>query len=103
MVQYLLDTKERRNIVMLYANRSADDIAYKNLFDRAQAELGIKTVYATGTLIDAATIAREVPDYRERMFYISGPRGMVDAFKKTLTGMGVSRFKIKTDFFPGFA
>jgi len=103
MVQYLLDTKERRNIVMLYSNRGTEDIAYKNLFDRAQAELGIKTVYQTGTLIDAATIVREVPDYRERTFYISGPRGMVDAFKKTLTGMGVSRFKIKTDFFPGFA
>ncbi len=103
MVQYLLDTKERRNIVMLYSNKTAEDIAYKDIFDRAEAELGIKTVYATGAFIDAAMIAREVPDYRERDFYISGPRAMVDAFKKTLVGMGVSRLKIKTDFFPGFA
>lgn len=102
MIHALLDTGERRPITVLYANKTPADIAYKDIFDRAQAELGIKTVYATGVFIDAAMIAREVPDYKERMFYISGPRSMVDAFKKTLTGMGVSRFKIKTDFFPGF-
>lgn len=103
MIKYLLDTKERRFVVMLYANKTAQDVAYKELFDRAQAELGIKTVYATGALIDASMIAREVPDYRKRTFYISGPHSMVVAFKKTLVGMGVSLFNIKTDFFPGFA
>ncbi|MDE1925324.1 MAG: RnfABCDGE type electron transport complex subunit D [Patescibacteria group bacterium] len=103
MVRYLLDIKEARPVTMLYANKTAADIAYKDIFDRAQDELGIKTVYATGSLIDAKLIAQEVPDYRERTFYISGPHSMVDAFKHTLTGMGVSRFKIKTDFFPGFA
>ncbi|HQT83051.1 MAG TPA: hypothetical protein PLW99_02805, partial [Candidatus Paceibacterota bacterium] len=54
-------------------------------------------------MIDSALIAREVPDYKECLFYISGPHGMVEAFKKTLSGMGVSRFRIKTDYFPGFA
>jgi ferredoxin-NADP reductase len=51
--------------------------------------------------IDAKLIAQEIPDYKECLFYLSGPHGMVDAFKKTLTDMGVSRFKIKSDFFPG--
>ena len=103
MIHYLLDTKEARDAVLFYANKTSADIAYKDLFDRAQTELGIKTIYSTGTFIDAKLIAQTVPDYRERMFYISGPHAMVDAFKKTLTDMGVSRFKIKSDFFPGFA
>ena len=51
--------------------------------------------------IDARLIAQEIPDFKERTFYLSGPHGMVDAFKHTLVGMGVSRFKIKSDFFPG--
>jgi len=113
MIRYLLDTKEKRPIVVLYANKTLADVAYKDIFDRAGAELGIKTVYALSAektpvpgmingLIDAALIAREIPDYRERTFYISGPQAMVEAFKKTLTAMGVSRFKIKSDFFPGF-
>ncbi len=114
MIHYLLDRRERRDIVVLYANKTKDDVAYKDIFDRAQTELGIKTVHVLsgekqpvpGMLIgsiDAKLIAQQIPDYRERTFYISGPRGMVDAFTTTLTGMGVSRFRIKSDFFPGFA
>lgn len=114
MIQYLLDSKQARPIVMLYSNKTVADVAYKSIFDRAQAELGIRTLYTIsgektappGMIhgsIDASLIAHEVPDFRDRTFYISGPKAMVDAFKKTLTAMGVSRFKIKSDFFPGFA
>lgn len=112
MIQYLLDTKEARSIVVFYANKTAADIAYRDILDRAQAELGIQTVYALSNetkplpgvfmgQINAKLIAQQVPDYRERTFYLSGPHGMVDAFKHTLVDMGVSRFKIKSDFFPG--
>lgn len=103
MIEYLLDKKEKRNIVLLYSNKTEADVAYKPLLDRAQAELGIRTVYVTGKRMDATLIAREIPDYNERMFYISGPHGMVEAFKGTLRDMGISLFKIKSDFFPGFA
>ena len=112
MLQYLLDTKQKRNVVLLYSNKTAADVAYKPVMDRAQAELGIKTLYALSNekaqvpgmfngSIDAKLIAQEIPDFKERTFYLSGPHGMVDAFKHTLVGMGVSRFKIKSDFFPG--
>ena len=54
-------------------------------------------------LIDAALIKREVPDYKERTFYISGPRTMVLHFRGALRELGVGRSRIKEDFFPGFA
>ncbi len=114
MVQHLIDTKDARPVTLLYSNKTASEIAYKNIFDTAARAIGMKTVYALtnepspvpGTyagMIDGALIKREVPDYQERTFYISGPHGMVEAFKKTLREMGVSRFRIKTDYFPGFA
>ena len=114
MVQYLMDTKDARPVTLLYSNKTASEIAYKEVFDQAGQTVGMKTVYALtnepnlipGTyagMIDGALIKREVPDYKERTFYISGPHGMVEAFKKTLRGMGVSRFRIETDYFPGFA
>jgi len=56
----------------------------------------------TGRL-DKEAIVREVPDYRQRMFYISGPRGMIVAFEDALKSLGVPSGHIKTDFFPGFA
>ena len=114
MVQYLMDTKDHRSAVLLYSNKIASEISYKDIFDKAYQEIGMKTVYALtnesaqipGTyagFIDAALIVREIPDYKERIFYISGPHGMVTTFEKTLQQMGVSRRNIETDYFPGFA
>lgn len=116
MIQYLLDTKDKRNITLLYSNKKVSDISYKEVFDRAGTELGIKTIYAvtdpnqniTGSnmyngSIDVNTIQKEVPDYANKIFYISGPHGMVNAFEKTLKSMGVPNRHIKIDFFPGFA
>lgn len=116
MIQSLLDKKEKRNITLLYSNKTVADIAYKNIFDRAESELGIKTVYyvteANETLsgdnmqkgfISGDTIKRDVKDYISRKFYISGPHSMVSMFGKILTDIGVPKKNIKTDFFPGFA
>lgn len=113
MAQHLINTKDARPVTLLYSNKTASEVAYQDVFDEAAETIGMKTVYAltnesgakpgfhTG-FVDEALIAREIPDYRERTFYISGPRSMVEAFKKTLRAMGVSRFRIKTDYFPGF-
>ncbi|MBV9349410.1 MAG: oxidoreductase [Patescibacteria group bacterium] len=114
MIKYLLDKKERRDIVFLYSNRSPEDAVYKELFDRAERELGIRTVYvftdevvpSVGSgpkKIDAPTIAEQVPDHRERIFYISGPQKMVEAIDGTLRAMGTHASRIKKDYFPGFA
>ena len=114
IVQYMLDTNDVRPAVLLYSNKTIAEIAYKDLFDRAQIKLGMRVVYTVSKdeaqipgiyrgMIDGALIAREIPDYKDRIFYISGPHGMVEAFQKTLFEMGVSRWKIKVDYFPGFA
>ncbi|HUY05110.1 MAG TPA: RnfABCDGE type electron transport complex subunit D [Candidatus Paceibacterota bacterium] len=114
MVKHLVDTKDPRSIVLLYSNKLASEIAYKDVFDDAAQTIGMKTVYALtnepapvpGTYrgpISAELIKKEIPDYKERLFYISGPHGMCEAFTATLQDMGVSRFRIKTDYFPGFA
>ncbi len=114
MIHYLLDKKERRDIVVLYSNKTAADIAYEDVLDRAAQEVGVRSLYAvTGEKasregiysgpIDANLISQQIPDYRDRTFYISGPHAMVEAYEKTLHGIGVSRLRIKSDFFPGFA
>lgn len=114
MVKYLLDTQQRRDIILIYVNRTADEIVYTDVFNAAAAKLGIKTFY---TLTDAATLPRNwqgfvgridepmllktVPDYQERTYYISGPPEMVKASERVLKVMGVSNTQIKKDFFPG--
>ena len=115
MVKYLIDKNEKRDVIVFYSNRAAADIAYKDVFDQAQSRLGIKTVYTVTDknagpswigkvgYIDANMIVSEVPDYKQRIFYLSGPHTMVMAFEKTLNNMGVDNNQIKIDFFPGFA
>src|SRR6185436_10174844 len=96
MIQYLLDTNQKRNITMFYANKETSDIAYKDVFEKARTNLGINTVYVEGA-ITKELLLQNVPDFKERLFYISGPRSMIVAFEKTLKEMGVPAHHIKTD------
>jgi ferredoxin-NADP reductase len=114
MIKYLIDQNEKRNIIFFYANKSPNDIVYKEILDDAQTKLGIKTIYTVSKkssnqawdgetgYIDAAMIKSKVPDYKERMFYISGAHSMIENFKQTLSDLGIKSSHIKTDFFPGF-
>ena len=101
MVGEMLTTGSARDAVLLYANKDLEDVAYRDFFDHATSAIGLKTVYTNS--IDAVMITQEIPDYRERMFFISGPRGMVVSFTQALKSLGVSSSHIKTDYFPGFA
>jgi ferredoxin-NADP reductase len=116
MVKYLIDKDEKRSIVLLYSNRTVEDIAYKEVFDMAEEKIDLKTIYTltdqqpipsdwTGNvgLFDEKIIKSEIPDYLERLFYLSGPRSMVDGFKVVLKELGVKNSQIITDYFPGFA
>jgi len=105
MIKYLIDMKERRDIVMYYCNKTDADVAYRDIFTLAEQNVGLKTHYIATTTnpFTMDTIIQNSPDYLERTFYISGPAGMVDAYKKMLTNAGVSRRNIITDYFPGLA
>jgi ferredoxin-NADP reductase len=116
MIQHLLDTKEKRDIVMFYSNKTIQDVAYVGLLDRAERELGIETLpifsnqtpemLATGEFPAKVTqqlVMESIPDYADRIYYLSGPRGMVDAFSDMLGELGIPNSRIKKDFFPGFA
>jgi ferredoxin-NADP reductase/Na+-translocating ferredoxin:NAD+ oxidoreductase RnfD subunit len=116
MIKYLLDNRQRRPVTVFYTAASVNDFVYKDVLDRAQAELGIQTIYSvtdnsnlpaswTGQVgrISPQLIRSAVPDYRNCLFYISGPRGMVDSLTDTLHKLGVAGYQIKTDYFAGLA
>lgn len=105
--QYLRDTNATRNIVLLYAANSVEELVYKEVLESA-AEL--IPVLRSGALpgaesgyLTADIIRRRVPDYASRTWFISGPPGMVAATSNVLTTLGVSRRQIVRDFFPGLA
>jgi ferredoxin-NADP reductase len=116
MIKYLVDKKEKRDIVMLYSNRTPRDVAYAGTLEEARSTLGINTVYTITDPTSAGNdwqgrigyinedmIRREVPDFRERHFYLSGPQSMVHAAQDALHRLGVHESQVTKDFFPGFA
>ncbi|MBU6497817.1 MAG: hypothetical protein KGL55_01935 [Rhodospirillales bacterium] len=114
MIQELVNRGEPRSIVMLYGNNRLADVAYSEIFHHARHHLGLRIVYAVAEpeapgydvhegYIDEDLIRREIPDWTERTFYISGPHAMVVRFQQALRQLGVPRSRIRLDYFPGFA
>ncbi len=116
MVKEMINKNEKRDLVLFYVSADQAEFVYKDVFEEAEP-LGVKSVYVLSAPQDVPApsswkgysgriteemIKDEVSGYKNRVYYISGPPGMVEAYKKLLTGMGVSRSSITTDYFPGY-
>lgn len=115
MIKYLVDKNEKRGVILIYSDKNEQELAYRDVFNEAQHQLGLKALYTLTDLnavpaswtghkgyISAQMISSEVPDYMERTFYISGSHSLVTNVKDTLHSLGVPAHQIKTDFFPGY-
>lgn len=112
MAKYLTDTGTHVDAVLLYSVSDPSELAY--LADlQAAAAVGLKTMAlcaeadtaypnVAARRLDADLLANAVPDYAERLFYVSGPETMVHAAKGYLRELGVSPLNIKTDRFTGY-
>jgi len=101
MIKYAIDKKQPRDMALLYSASSPDEISFQKLFDGAE-EAGLKPHYVTDGHIDKARIRSLLPDYKERIFYVSGPYGFVNAVHNALLELGVAGRQIVTDYFPGY-
>lgn len=111
MIKHLIDTNQRRDIVLVYSAKNAGELVYRDLIDAASA-YGVRTVYIvtdpdpawTGpTALTPALLRSILPDLAERTAYLSGPQGMVWSLKEALLQDGQFPVRIRTDYFPGFA
>lgn len=99
----LLNSKVEKDIVLLYSSRDKV-IPFEGDLDRVQQSgYSLDVHYVIHPEIcDLARIIGEVPDWKERMFYLSGPPGMISSIEASLVGRGVSSQNIKLDYFPGY-
>lgn len=112
-LKWLIDTEKDHDITLLYGNRTPDDICFSDLFDRAKTKVPsfklANIVQETASdwqgkrgLIDETAIRESVGDLGGKLFYVSGPEPMVEAFKPKLIAMGIAENSIKQDWFPGY-
>src|SRR3990167_5425148 len=94
IVKYMLDSNQKRDIKMIYSANTADEFAFTDLFEQS-LKAGVTTHYVVSGeapkdwlgfkgQLEAKMIKTAVPDYKERVFYISGPYGFVTALRQTL-------------------
>ena len=114
MLKYCIDTRQSRSIVLLYANKIYSEIAYSDVLEEAK-KAGVKTVLILtdehavpkgwpGKIgrVTPEMIRETVPDFKDCIYYLSGPHPMVSGYEKVLLEMGVGQTQIKKDFFPGY-
>jgi ferredoxin-NADP reductase len=104
-----LDTK----ITLLYGNRTENDIVFrKELETMQQQNKNLKVVFtlneassewkgATG-LITAEMIKKEIPDFKETVFYTCGPPAMVEIMEKLIEQLGLPKTQLKREYFAGY-
>ncbi|MDD5680627.1 MAG: FAD-dependent oxidoreductase [Candidatus Omnitrophica bacterium] len=114
MCKYAVDAKLGTDIVLLYGNQSVRDIVFREDFEQMQRKYPkLKVIHILCEsspgfdckigLINKDIIRQEIPDYKERKFYISGPPVMVGAMKKILSEeLLVPNERIVTENFQGY-
>jgi len=114
MCKFIADTKADTDVVLLYGNRTENDIVFKEDFDGMLK--GYQSLKVTHILSDASNdwcglkgcinkdlIKKEIPDYAERKIYICGPPPMVEAMKKMLREeLFLSEENVITERFMGY-
>ncbi len=104
MLRYITDKKLDFDVVLLYGNNSWEDIAFREELGgmaAANPRLRIEHILSGPDLppdwkgktgfINKDMVAELVPDYTERLFYLSGPPRMVIALEGQLTALDILR------------
>jgi len=114
IIKYIIDKKLPTDTALIYANRTEKDIAFKDELDGWQdIKENLKVVHVLSEAgpgwkgrsghINGQMIKEELPDFRERKFYICGPPAMVQAMRAVLTEeLILTKEDIITENFTGY-
>ena len=113
MCRYCTDKRLNTKITLLYGNRSESDIAFREELETMQKQNeNLKVVFilnepsggwkgATG-VINAEMMKKEIPEYKETVFYTCGPPAMVEAMEKLIENLGLPREQLNREYFTGY-
>jgi len=112
--KYAVDKNLGIDLALVYSNRSIRDIVFKDDFDAmAKSYPALRVAHVlcetavgfkcTAGLINSSVIKNEIPDYRQRKFYLCGPPQMVEAMRKILVEeLGLDNDSIMIENFQGY-
>lgn len=108
MLKWLVDTKQSRQVSILYAALSETDLAFNmflrdNQFDVNYFITESDTQHATPNhIIRTDDIQSAIAKNTDPLVYLSGPEEMVEVLVEELKDNGVKNSRLVTDYFPGY-
>jgi ferredoxin-NADP reductase len=111
--KYCTDMRLDTKVTLLYGNRTENDIAFRKELEAMQKQnKNLKVVFtlneaysgwkgATG-FITADMIKKEIPDYKETVFYTCGPPAMVEIMEKLIESLGLPETQLNREYFTGY-
>ncbi|HJW65699.1 MAG TPA: FAD-dependent oxidoreductase [Candidatus Bathyarchaeia archaeon] len=111
--KYCTDKQLNTKIALLYGCRTEADIAFrKELEEMQQQNSNLKIVFTLNEagsswkgaigVINTDMVKREIPDYKETIFYTCGPPAMVDVMEKLVESLGLPKTQLKREYFSGY-
>ncbi len=115
MLRYIADSQQSWDIVLLYGNTSYEEIAFRDeLTALSDMKFGFKVEHVLSGpdfppdwkgkkgFINKDLVAEVIPDYPERLFYLSGPPKMVTSLEDQLIALNVPQEQVRRDSFTGY-
>jgi len=112
--KFVVDKNIGTDMVLIYANRTINDIAFREDFEQMQEQYPkLKVIHILSEpsdelicrsgRVNSEIIKEDIPDYAQRRFYLCGPPAMVEAMKKILElELGLPVENIITENFMGY-
>lgn len=111
--KYCTDKQLKTKITLLYGARTESDIAFRNEIGQMQTQnSNLKAVFTLNEaqsgwrgpvgFINAEMVKREIPDYKETVFYTCGPPPMVEVMEKLVASLGMPKTQLKREYFSGY-
>lgn len=108
MLSWLADTKEQRDIKMIYGVPNEDEIIFLPTFEEANQHVTVVVNEPSpswggpiGKLTSDIILGLEKPS-DDPLIYISGPEPMVESLEKSLLARGIKQRQLVLDFFPNY-
>ncbi len=113
MIKFCTDKKTSTDISLLYSNRNEDEIPFKDdlkQMQRTNLQLEVNMTITNPSSawrglsgrVNGEMIKSTVPQWAERIYYVSGPQPMVESMTTLLEEMGLDQDQIKREYFSGY-
>jgi predicted ferric reductase len=110
MLRTMADRQDVRPVLLYYANREWDGVAFRGELERLKERLALTVVHVlerppedwtgeTGYVTDEVLARHLPPGYRRFQFFICGPDPMMDAAEAALIELGVPPERVHTERF----